>query len=167
MESSIREYQVSNCHELSVDYNGNNYMVIYGRHINGGFCCIPNWNVGCELSQPEDVFWNREKLSSIVGNGAAKVIANAIMQHAQNAKSDEIDKFSADLRDMVSLAKRAETDRGADIALNVKAQQCACDIKMQLSDYKKIMSLAEHFAKLEDEGIYKAGVNEQEPEMER
>ena len=28
--------------EMSVAVNGNSYLVIFGTHINGGFCCIPS-----------------------------------------------------------------------------------------------------------------------------
>lgn len=32
--------------EISVAVNGNSYLVIFGKHINGGFCSIPNWGAG-------------------------------------------------------------------------------------------------------------------------
>jgi len=34
----------------TIAYNGYQYLVIYGKHNNGGFFYIPNWNVGGELS---------------------------------------------------------------------------------------------------------------------
>lgn len=72
------------CH-ISVEWNGNSYSVIFGRYINGGFCCIPNWGIGCELGTFDDVFWNVESLErAFDGDGeVAKVIANAICEYAK------------------------------------------------------------------------------------
>ena len=65
--------------EISVDVDGSNYLVIYGSHINGGFCCIPNWNIGCEMSDPTDTFYNAEALMRCkLKKSAAKAIAAAI-----------------------------------------------------------------------------------------
>lgn len=38
------------CFEHSISVNGSEYLVIFGRHINGGFISIPNWNICCEAS---------------------------------------------------------------------------------------------------------------------
>lgn len=65
--------------EISVDINGNNYLVIYGSHINGGFCCIPNWNIACEMGEPTDTFYNAEALRRCkVSKTYAKAISEAI-----------------------------------------------------------------------------------------
>lgn len=69
--------------EISVDVNGNNFLVIYGTHINGGFCCIPNWNISCEMSDPTDTFYNRESLMRCkITKTAASAIAAAIKDAA-------------------------------------------------------------------------------------
>lgn len=54
--------------------------MIFGRYVNGGFCNIPNWEVGCELSTMEDIFWNagatgRALEDAEAGNIIAKAIA--------------------------------------------------------------------------------------------
>lgn len=49
--------------EVAINLNGNFYLVIIGEHINGYFCCIPNWHVGCEMSDPNDTFYNVERLT--------------------------------------------------------------------------------------------------------
>ena len=74
------EYQTSNVREISVDWNGNNYLVIYGKHINGGFFSIPNWGVGGELSGClGDTFYNGEVIGrALKSKKAGKVIAQAI-----------------------------------------------------------------------------------------
>lgn len=68
--------------EIGVDVGGNHYLVIYGKHINGYFCCIPNWNVSCEMADPFDVFYNRSKLvdDTCIGMNAADAIAKAIRE---------------------------------------------------------------------------------------
>ena len=52
-------YPVEALLEISVDFNGSNYLLIYGSHVNGCFCCIPNWGIGCEMADPYDPFFNR------------------------------------------------------------------------------------------------------------
>lgn len=71
-------YSVSAQKEFSVDINGNNYLVICGTHINGGFCCIPNWNFGCELGDPDDVFYNAEQLEKHFPAPIAQALAMSI-----------------------------------------------------------------------------------------
>lgn len=71
--------QIKNIHHVGIDYNGNYYSVIFGEYVNGGFCCIPNFGVGCELSDFADTFWNTESLNKVLKNKcAAKAIAMAI-----------------------------------------------------------------------------------------
>ena len=71
-------YPVTAQKEFCVDCNGNNFLIIYGSHINGGFCCIPNWAFGCEMSTPEDTFFNAEMLSRRFDEETAKAIACGI-----------------------------------------------------------------------------------------
>lgn len=54
--------------ELSIDYNGFNYLVIIGQHINGWFIAIPNWNVCTEAGNPIDSHYNREKLANALND---------------------------------------------------------------------------------------------------
>lgn len=58
-----KKYKADAREELSVDYNGFNYLVIIGKHINGWYIAIPNWNVCTEAGNPAiDNYYNREKL---------------------------------------------------------------------------------------------------------
>lgn len=69
--------------EISVDVNGSNYLVIYGKHVNGGFCCIPNWNISCEMGDPSDTFYNMESLTRCrISKTNARAIAAAIRDTA-------------------------------------------------------------------------------------
>ena len=71
-------YPVTANTEFSVDIKGNSFLVIYGTHINGGFCCIPNWQFGCEMGPPDDISYNAEMLSRRFDPETAKVIACSI-----------------------------------------------------------------------------------------
>lgn len=83
-------YKVTETHEFSVDCGGFNFLIIYGKHINGWFIAIPNWNVCVEACEPTDYFYNAEKLA---GSGqidipeAPDALAKAIKEHWESIKS--------------------------------------------------------------------------------
>lgn len=83
MKAEIRNtYEVSNTHEISVDWNGFNFLIIYGKHINGWFIAIPNWEVCVEASDPTDAFYNSEKFAKALNMANASVeLAKAIKEH--------------------------------------------------------------------------------------
>lgn len=75
-------YAASGTREISVDHNGNNYLVIFGRHINGWFIAIPNWQICVEAAHPTDTFYNAERLYGVFKReGAASAIAEAIQYY--------------------------------------------------------------------------------------
>lgn len=75
-------YAVSNTYEISVDYQGANYLIIYGKHINGWFIACPNWQFCTEAASPDDVFYNTEKLTRVIGDTkTANAIAGAVRDH--------------------------------------------------------------------------------------
>lgn len=78
----MKQYNVKAQFEVSFEANGSYFLVIYGRHENGGFCCIPNLNVGCEMADTADTFYNYEKLR---GAGLSKVDAEAVAQAVKRA----------------------------------------------------------------------------------
>lgn len=49
-------------YEVIVQALSSSYHIIFGKHRNGGFLCIPEYHVGCELASLSDVFWNHESL---------------------------------------------------------------------------------------------------------
>lgn len=69
--------------EISVDVGGSNYLVIFGEHVNGMFCCIPNHGISCEMTDPRDTYNNAKKLCfrDIPGTHA-EAIADAICKTA-------------------------------------------------------------------------------------
>ena len=83
--SYIGDNSIGNIHHIGVDYNGNYYSVIFGQYVNGGFFSIPNWNVGGELSDLDDVFWNTESIGKeLKSNKAGKAVAMAIAEFIEN-----------------------------------------------------------------------------------
>ena len=48
--------------ELDIEADGRMFHTIVGKHQNGNYICIPNWDVGSELSSLGDEFWNSERL---------------------------------------------------------------------------------------------------------
>lgn len=72
-----RDFKAEVIFETSVAINGYSYLIIYGKHINGYFCSVPNWNWGCEMAEPSDTGYNSEQL---VVCGADKEIALAIAE---------------------------------------------------------------------------------------
>lgn len=71
-------------YEADLSLNGNSYHVIFGRHINGWFLCIPNHQIGVELAHPSDRFWNQESLVHAgISVKEAKAIAGALKELAE------------------------------------------------------------------------------------
>lgn len=74
-------YEVGRVIEFSVDIGDFNYLVIYGKHVNGGFCAVPNHGWGCEMSAPDRIAYNSTKLTTCGAEyGVAKTIAEAIRE---------------------------------------------------------------------------------------
>lgn len=80
MKAEAREtYTADVREEFSIDYNGFNYLIIIGEHINGWFIAIPNWNVCTEAGHPTDSFYNREKLANALNDvNAGAALADCI-----------------------------------------------------------------------------------------
>jgi len=65
-------------HELEVIGRGTRFHVIVGKHRHGRYICIPNHDVGCELSHLSDLFWNQERLSMHLRKVDAATVAHAL-----------------------------------------------------------------------------------------
>lgn len=52
--------------------------VILGKTSSGNFLCIPAFNVGSELAHLKDIFWNTERLISILGEVDGVTVAEAL-----------------------------------------------------------------------------------------
>lgn len=86
MDCKIKNtYKVTETHELSIDWDGWNFLVIYGKHKNGWFIAIPNWNVCTEAGEPTDEYYNTTKLAQAhFHDTAPSVLAQAIKEHWEN-----------------------------------------------------------------------------------
>ena len=61
-EGSLKILKAGNPWEAEAEARGSCFHLIVGKHAYGNFVCIPNWNVGTELADPGDIFWNEERL---------------------------------------------------------------------------------------------------------
>lgn len=61
-EGRIQIFKKGDPCEIVVTARGCYFHIIAGKHANGYYICIPNWNVGTELACFSDVFWNSERL---------------------------------------------------------------------------------------------------------
>ena len=55
--------------EAVIESDGESFHIIYGKHNRGYYLVIPNWNIGCEMSDYKDIMWNS---SSIQRSGLNK-----------------------------------------------------------------------------------------------
>ncbi len=84
----VKHYPVTALFEIAVEPgDGNYYLVIYGKHINGYFCAIPNFKAVCEMAEPTDTFYNFEQLTAAgISDKAAKSIVRTIKEFAAAQK---------------------------------------------------------------------------------
>ena len=61
--------------EALIEGKGSSFHVIAGPQINGHCLCIPNWQIGCELAQLYDVFWNSEQLIRLLNRIDTRTVA--------------------------------------------------------------------------------------------
>jgi hypothetical protein len=54
------------------------FVFIVGKYISGGFISIPAFNVGADLANYDDYFWNKERLASIMNRVDAITVAEAL-----------------------------------------------------------------------------------------
>lgn len=53
-------------------------LVLLGSYSHGNFACMPSFNAGCFLAELNDLFWNTEKLISVMGEIDGITVASAI-----------------------------------------------------------------------------------------
>ena len=68
--------------EADIHANGWSFHIIVGKHKNGNYICIPNWNTGSELAGLDDTFWNSERLRNYTNLNASNsnIIAAALAE---------------------------------------------------------------------------------------
>lgn len=122
----MKQYKAEALFEVDFDANGSHFLVIYGKHGNGGFCCLPNWGISCEAGDPQDVFYNTEKLSGagLTWNDAeavAKVIKQVGEQNPEKTRNYGQIKFEKDLLKHLTV-KDGVTDDGYNYELAITAE---------------------------------------------
>lgn len=91
---NLKKLNACACGEFSVDIDGTNYLVIYGTHINGGWCAIPSHSISCEIGNPMDIFYNTERLSAVgIDQAAAIIIAGAIKDDSEKRWAHQQEKI--------------------------------------------------------------------------
>lgn len=55
-------------------------LILFGRSSSGGFACMPDFQAGCHLISLDDVFWNTEKLTAVLGKVDGITAATALYQ---------------------------------------------------------------------------------------
>lgn len=53
-------------------------MVIFGKASCGYFACMPDFNKGCHLAHLNDLFWNTERLTYVLGVVDGVTVATAL-----------------------------------------------------------------------------------------
>lgn len=66
-------------YEAEIEGRGTYFHILTGQHKYGDYLCIPNHDVGCERSKLSDFFWNRERISRLMGEEDAVTVATGLM----------------------------------------------------------------------------------------
>lgn len=86
-DSQIIKYRLleqnPNVKALNISTNSDKtFNIVFGEHINGGFCGVLNKNKSCELSHYSDKFFNTERFSQIIrGKENVKLLVNTIADY--------------------------------------------------------------------------------------
>jgi len=63
--------------ELQIE-SRSSLMVLFGKTSRGFFASIPDFGSGCHLVNPDDIFWNTESLSRVLGKVDGITVATAL-----------------------------------------------------------------------------------------
>ena len=70
--------------EALVTGRGSSFTILLRDYVNGIFICILEINVGCPLSNWDDIFWNMERLSQLMNPVDAATVVYGIRALAGN-----------------------------------------------------------------------------------
>ncbi|TYQ15293.1 UNVERIFIED_CONTAM: hypothetical protein Cloal_2218 [Acetivibrio alkalicellulosi] len=82
-EKEIWEGKIANItdygshHEIFIK-SRSSIMLLFGKTSRGGFACAPDFGAGCHLVDFKDIFWNSEKLISVLGKADGITAATAL-----------------------------------------------------------------------------------------
>ena len=63
-EGCIHLLKTATPYEMEVKARHSSFHIVCGKHEYGNYICIPNWNIGTELAELSDTFWNFERLTT-------------------------------------------------------------------------------------------------------
>lgn len=66
-------------YEAEINGRGTYFHILAGRHKYGNYLCIPNHDVGCELSDLSNIFWNEERISYLMRKVDAVTVAAGLV----------------------------------------------------------------------------------------
>lgn len=66
-------------YEAEINGRGTYFHILAGRHRYGNYLCIPNHDVGCELSDFSDILWNEQRISSLMRKVDAVTVATGLV----------------------------------------------------------------------------------------
>ena len=75
-------------YEAEICGRGTYFHILAGRHKYGNYLCIPSHDVGCELSDFSDIFWNEERLRSLMRRVDAVTVATGLVHLSALADDD-------------------------------------------------------------------------------
>ena len=111
-DKSIWDASIKKCKETDdgfeaiVETRGTEYHFIVGRSFYGNYLTLVSNNVSLYLAQLDDVFWNAEKLSSLINNNVdSSTVAYGIKELAKKfCKKD--DENEDGLKSLLALLRR-------------------------------------------------------------
>jgi hypothetical protein len=53
--------------------------VLFGKASSGYFACIPDYGAGCHLANLNDICWNTDRLTAVIGIVDGITVANALL----------------------------------------------------------------------------------------
>jgi hypothetical protein len=65
-------------YEMEVTGRGSSLKVLFGKTDYYHWICIPNYDVGCDMAEWSNHFWNYEKLSGLIGTIDAVTVTEAL-----------------------------------------------------------------------------------------
>lgn len=64
--------------EIDITGKGSHIYAVVGRYCYGNYICIPSLNIGSDLADFRDTFWNSERLEKYLGISDAITISYAL-----------------------------------------------------------------------------------------
>jgi len=77
---SISRFRDYGTHYEFLIQSRSSILVVFGKTSQGYFACMPDFQAGCHLANLNDIFWNTERLTAVLGIADGVTVATAL-QH--------------------------------------------------------------------------------------